>query len=41
MQAWVQEELESASFGDRRVDARFRVVMDALSKRPSTSIPTA
>jgi hypothetical protein len=41
MQAWIEEELESASFGDRRVASRFRVVMDALSKRPSTSIPTA
>lgn len=41
MQAWVEKELESASFGDRRLDARFAVVMSDLSEKPSTSIPTA
>jgi hypothetical protein len=41
MQAWVEEELESANFGDRRLDKRFRVVMDDLSEKPSASIPTA
>ena len=41
MQAWVENELESADFGDERVDARFGIVMDELSQRPSASIPTA
>jgi hypothetical protein len=41
MQAWVQEELGSANLGDRRLDARFRIVMDDLSQKPSVSIPTA
>lgn len=41
MQGWVQEELESASLGDRRLDARFRIVMDDLSEKPSSSIPAA
>jgi hypothetical protein len=40
-QGWVQKELESADFGDRRLDERFRVVMDDLSEQPSASIPTA
>ena len=41
MQAWVEEELESADFGDKRLDARFRILMDDLSEKPSVSIPTA
>ena len=41
MQAWVQEELGAANLGDRRLDARFRIVMDDLSQKPSVSIPTA
>ena len=41
MQGWVQEELESASLGDQRLDARFRIVMDELSEKPSSSIPVA
>ena len=41
MQAWVQKELESVSFGDQRLDARFPIVMDDLSEKPSASIPTA
>ena len=41
MQAWVQKELESVSFGDRRLDSRFPIVMDDLSEKPSASIPTA
>jgi hypothetical protein len=41
VQTWVQEELESASFGDQRLNARFRIVLDDLSEKPSASIPTA
>ena len=41
MQAWVEQELESADFGDERLDARFQIVMDDLSQEPSASIPTA
>lgn len=41
MQAWVEKELESAEFGDERLDARYQLVMDELSKKPSASIPTA
>lgn len=41
MQAWVEKELESADFGDERLDARFRLVMDDLSEKASASIPMA
>lgn len=41
MQAWVQDELKSASFGDQRLNARFQMVMNDLSENPSASIPTA
>ena len=41
MQAWVGRELGSADLGDERLNARFRVVMDDLSQKPSASIPTA
>ena len=41
MQAWVEGELKSADFGDERLDARFQIVMDDLSREPSASIPTA
>ena len=41
MQEWVEQELETAGLGDERLDARFRVLTDCLSRRPSVSIPTA
>ena len=41
MQAWVEKELESVDFGDERLDARFRLMMDDLSQKPSASVPTA
>jgi hypothetical protein len=41
MQAWIEKELESAYFGDTRLDERFKVVMNDLSQKPSVSIPTA
>ena len=36
MQGWVQKELESASLGDQRLDARFRI---ALSRAPGEGAP--
>jgi hypothetical protein len=41
MQAWVQEELQTVDIGDERLDARFKVVLDRLSAKPSVSIPAA
>lgn len=41
MQTWVEEELATADIGDERLDDRYRVVLDQLSKKPSASIPTA
>ena len=41
MQAWVEQELGSATFGDKRLNARYQIVMDKLSQKPSASIPTA
>jgi hypothetical protein len=41
MQGWVKEELQAAEFGDVRLDARFQMVMDDLSQKPSVSIPAA
>jgi hypothetical protein len=41
VQAWIEQELDSADFGDERLNARFQVVMDDLSQKPSASIPVA
>jgi len=41
MQGWVKEELKTAEFGDARLEARFQMVMDDLSQKPSVSIPAA
>jgi hypothetical protein len=41
MQNWVEEELETSDIGDERLDARFRVLTDRLSQKPSISIPAA
>lgn len=41
MQAWVQEELQTGDIGDERLDARFKVVLNDLSAKPSVSIPAA
>jgi len=41
MQAWVTEELESSDIGDERLDRRYHVLLDTLSRKPSVSIPTA
>lgn len=41
MQAWIDMETKSADFGDKRIDARFQVVLDQLSAKASLSIPAA
>lgn len=38
---WVLEETQTADFNDRRLDARFRVVLSQLAERPVASIPAA
>lgn len=41
MQAWVQSEVQTADFGDQRLDRRFEIVLDRLSQKPSVGISTA
>jgi hypothetical protein len=41
MQAWIAMETQDVDFGDERLDARFRVLLDRLSDKPSLSIPAA
>lgn len=41
MQAWIAMETNDANFGDERLDARFRMLLDQLSDKPSLSIPAA
>jgi hypothetical protein len=41
MQAWIAMETEKADFGDERLDARYRTVLNQLSEKPSLSIPAA
>jgi hypothetical protein len=41
MQAWIDMETKSADFGDGRVNARYQVLLDQLSAKPSLSIPAA
>jgi len=41
MQAWIAMETKDADFGDERLDARYRMVLDQLSEKPSLSIPAA
>jgi hypothetical protein len=41
MQEWVKQELETADLRDERLERRFRILADCLSRRPSVSIPTA
>jgi hypothetical protein len=41
MQAWIAMETKDADFGDERLDARFRTLLDQLSDKPSLSIPAA
>jgi IS4 transposase len=41
MQAWIAMESKNADFGDQRLDARYRLLLQQLSDKPSQSIPTA
>lgn len=41
MQAWIEMETRGADFGDKRLDERYRMVLDQLSDKPSLSIPAA
>ena len=41
MQSWIEEELQTADFGDSRVDKRYTAVMNQFSEKPSASIPSA
>jgi hypothetical protein len=41
MSSWVEEELEGADFGDKRLVDRYSTVLKALSDKPQLSIPAA
>lgn len=41
MQAWIEMETNGADFGDERLDARYRVLLERLSDKPCLSIPGA
>jgi hypothetical protein len=41
MQTWIEDELQTSRFGDRRLDQRFGTLLDQLSSKPRESIPTA
>ena len=41
MQNWIGPELETSDFGDERLNARYKILMDRLSCKPSASIPAA
>lgn len=41
MQAWIDMETKGADFGDERLDARFQILLEQLSDKPSLSIPAA
>jgi hypothetical protein len=41
MQDWIELETQGADFGDERLDARYQVVLEQLSDKPSLSIPAA
>ncbi len=41
MQAWIEMETKGADFGDERLDARYQVLLEQLSDKPSLSIPAA
>src|SRR4051812_48393611 len=38
---WVIEEVKAADFGDKRLNARFPIVLSQLGQQPTASIPTA
>ena len=41
MQTWVKRELETVDIGDQRLNERYALILDRLSKKPSLSIPAA
>src|SRR5580700_10339908 len=41
MQSWVTEELDSADLGDKRLNARYRLILDRLSLKPSLKFTAA
>lgn len=41
MQAWIELETKGADFGDQRLDARYQILLEQLSDKPSLSIPAA
>src|SRR5947209_3956030 len=41
MQDWIEAETHGADFGDKRLDQRYRILLDQLSDKPSVSIPAA
>ena len=41
MQAWIKMETQGADFGDERLDARYQILLEQLSDKPSLSIPAA
>lgn len=41
MQAWIEMETQGADFGDKRLDARYQILLEQLSDKPSLSIPAA
>jgi len=41
MQDWIGRELKTSDIGDTRLDARYKIIMNDLSRKPSFSIPTA
>lgn len=41
MQNWIGPELKTSDFGDERLNARYKILMESLSGKPSASIPAA
>jgi hypothetical protein len=41
MQTWIEDELQTANFGDKRLDKRFATLVDQMSGKPNESIPAA
>lgn len=41
MQAWIEEELQTVNVGDERLNDRYAVILDRVSRKPSVSIPAA
>ena len=41
MQAWIEEELQTVDLGDERLNDRYRIILDRVSRKPSASFPAA